>query len=131
MEHEGSIPCSQEPSTSPYHEPDQYSTYHPILSFLRSILILSTHLRLGLPSGLFASGFPTNLLYTILVSPIRATYSAHLFLLVLIFLIILCEEYKLETPHYVVFFSFHFIPLRSKYSPQHPVLQHPQSVFLS
>ena len=30
----------------------------------RSILILSTHLCLGLPSGLFPSGFPTNTLYT-------------------------------------------------------------------
>jgi hypothetical protein len=26
--------------------------------------------------------------------------------------------------------SYHFIPLRSKYSPQHPVLKHPPSMFL-
>ena len=30
----------------------------------RSFLILSTHLRLGLPSGLFPSGFPTKTLHT-------------------------------------------------------------------
>jgi hypothetical protein len=30
----------------------------------RSILILSTHLRLGLPSSLFPSGFPTKTLYS-------------------------------------------------------------------
>jgi hypothetical protein len=47
MEPEGSLPCSQEPSTGPYSEPDQSNPSHPI--FLRSILILSTHLRLGLP----------------------------------------------------------------------------------
>jgi hypothetical protein len=56
-EHEGSSPCSQEASTGPYPEPDQSSPYHPILSLLRSILILSTHLRLGLPS--ISSGLPT------------------------------------------------------------------------
>jgi hypothetical protein len=32
--------------------------------------MLSIHLRLGLHSGLFPSGFPTNNLYTFLFSPI-------------------------------------------------------------
>jgi hypothetical protein len=36
---------------------------------LRSILILTTHLRLGLPSGLFPSGFPTNILYAFFFYP--------------------------------------------------------------
>ena len=39
------------------------STY-PHLTSWRSILILSPHLRLGLPSGLFPSGFPTKTLHT-------------------------------------------------------------------
>jgi len=34
---------------------------------LKSILILSSHLRLGLPSGLFPPGFPTKISYTTLI----------------------------------------------------------------
>ena len=47
----------------------------------RSILILSSHLRLGLPNGLFPSGFPIRTLCTPLPSPIRTTCPAHLILL--------------------------------------------------
>ena len=46
----------------------------------RSILILSFHLCLGLPRGLFPFGFLTKTLYTSLLSPIRATSLAHLIL---------------------------------------------------
>ena len=48
------------PIQSPYPQPTSW----------RSILILSTHLRLGLPSGLFPSGFPTRTLYAPLSSKI-------------------------------------------------------------
>ena len=47
----------------------------------RSILILSSHLRLGLPNDLFPSGFPTRNLYTPLPCPIRATCPTYLILL--------------------------------------------------
>ena len=63
--------------------------------FWRSIVILSSHLHLGLPSGLFSLSIPTKTLYTLLLSPILAICHTHHILLNLITLTILGEEYRL------------------------------------
>jgi len=65
----------------------------PYSTSWRSILILSSHLSLGLPKGPFPSDFPTKTLYTPLPSTIRATCPA-LILLDFITRTILGEEYR-------------------------------------
>jgi hypothetical protein len=94
MEPESSLPCSQEPSTSPYFESDHSSQYHSIL-FSKFLFILSSHLCVGLPNGLFHSHFPTKILYTFLFGPMRATYPTYVIRFDLLILIILGEEYRL------------------------------------
>jgi len=58
----------------------QFMLPHP--TYWGFILILSSFLRLGLPSSLFPLGLPTKILYALLLSSIRATCSAHLILIV-------------------------------------------------
>jgi hypothetical protein len=65
-------PVSIMSQLNPVHTPNP--------TYWKSILILSSHLRLGLPSGIFPSGFYNETLYTALPSPIRATCPAHIIL---------------------------------------------------
>ena len=91
MEPEGSLPHSGVPATCPYPQPAR-STPNP--TSWRPTLILSSHLRLVLPSCLFPSGFPTKPLYTPLLSTIRVTCPAHLIILDLTTRKTLGEEYN-------------------------------------
>ena len=67
------------------------SVLHPLCKFH---LILSSCLRLGRPSSLFLLSFLSKTFYELLLFPIRATWSARLFLIYLISQIILTGQYK-------------------------------------
>ena len=79
----------------------------------------------------YPSGFPTKTLYTPLLSHICATCPAHLILHDFITQTILGEQYRSLSSSLCSFFhSPVLIPLMPKYSPQHPLLKHPQPMFL-
>ena len=59
MEPKGSLLHSQASSTCLYPEPDQSSPHFPI-PLIEYPLILSSFLRLDLPTGIFLWGFPTK-----------------------------------------------------------------------
>ena len=81
MESEGSLPQLQAPATCPLPWARSIQPMLPHHTSWRPLLILSSHLLLCLPSGLFPPGLTTKTLYEPLLSPTRATCSAQLILL--------------------------------------------------
>jgi len=112
MKPEGSLPHSQVLATCPYPQAARSSPYPAHPTSWRSILILSSHLHLGLPSALFSSGFHTKTLYMPLLSPIHATCLAHLILLDFITRKILGEQYRSLSSS---LFSVHQSPVTSSF----------------
>jgi len=102
------------------------------LTSWRSTLIPYSHLRLGLPTGLFPSGFPIKPLYTSLLSPICATCPAHLIILDFITRKILGKEYRSLNSSLC---SFIHPPVTSFLLDPNillkpPILKHPQPKFV-
>jgi hypothetical protein len=67
MELESSLQCSQESSTGPYPDPDRCSPYCPLLS----------KINFNIPSGLFRSGFPTNIYIPLLSRSYNMPFPSH------------------------------------------------------
>jgi hypothetical protein len=111
MEPKGSLSLSQQLSTCPYPEADQVPSFH--LNIIHTPMF-------GLPSGHFPSGFSSSS-HSCYMLP-------HFIFLNLIFLIIFLRRVQIQKQFSPP--SPHFTPLRSKCSPQHPVLKHPQSFSL-
>ena len=88
---------------------------------LRSILISSSHLCIGLAIGFFLSGYPTKILLAFLFSPIHATCANNIVHLDLIARIIYGSGMKQEGPCYEFssVSSYFLLLLRPTYCPQH------------
>ena len=97
----------------------------PISSKTILRVILSLHLRLSLPKGLYPVGLPVKILKELLPSSILAKCPSHLNLLDLITLSMLGNGTIYEIPHCEPSPLPILIPLGLKYSPQDPVFKYP------
>ena len=88
---EGSLPYSQRPATC-HREPDKSNPRPPTPIASKSVLILSSHLRLGLPSCVDSSSFTMKILYAFLLSTIRDVCPTHLMRFDLITRIVFGEQ---------------------------------------
>jgi hypothetical protein len=93
METEVSWPRAKELATDSYPEPNEFSSRLSILS-VRTVLILSDNLLLGLPSGIVPSGFSRGSPLCNYLGSLCATYSPHPVILDFITLIVFGGEYK-------------------------------------
>jgi hypothetical protein len=142
VEPKNPLPYSQESISGPSPEPDKSSphtcppysrlTHHPVsvhtpfhLIYLR--LIVSSLRCLDLQNGLFPSGVVNKISCPFLISPSHAAYPSHL---ILNLTVLIWWRVCVTTLLLMRFSSFlSLLSLKSKRSPQHPVLRHPQSVF--
>jgi len=120
MEPEGSLPYPQEPATCPYPDPAQLS----LTSWISNV-VLSSHLRLDLLSGLFCSGLPP-------ISPVCTPCESHT-LDISFFLIWWPEKHLLHTVKLFLMESSplpcYLFLLRPKY-PRHSVLAQTPSAYV-
>ena len=125
METKGSLLHLQVAATCLYAEPHR-SSWCPQPTSWIFILILFSHLCLVLKSGLFPPGVPTKTLCAPFLSPHMLHASP------ISFLSIWSPKKDLVKSSLCKFSPFpcYLIPLRPKYSPQHPTLKHPQPMFL-
>ena len=93
MESEGSLPHSQVPANCTYPEPARSSPY-PTSHFQKIQLIIILPSTPGSFKWSLSLRFPYQTLYTPLPSSIRATYTAHLILLVVFTQITFGKQYR-------------------------------------
>jgi hypothetical protein len=130
MKHEIPLPCSQDPATDPWYEPNE-SNPHILILFIKSHLYDCFHLLLSLPRDLFLHVFLRNSV-CIYLPHMRASCPAYFVLVDLFALMNLAKSINYEASCYTVSYTLLLYPFPYVQIPpphlQHPVLHHPVSV---